>query len=104
MENPEHGACGLSGVPGLMISPFTLGSMEFGSKVDEPEAFRLLDRANRGWRQCHRHSQRLCLSPERGNRAALDQGEGAIASSWPRNSPCLPTVTTRTLAALRAEQ
>jgi aryl-alcohol dehydrogenase-like predicted oxidoreductase len=33
------------GRTGLMISPFTLGSMEFGSKVDEPEAFRLLDRA-----------------------------------------------------------
>lgn len=33
------------GRTGLMISPFTLGSMEFGSKVDEAEAFRLLDRA-----------------------------------------------------------
>jgi aryl-alcohol dehydrogenase-like predicted oxidoreductase len=33
------------GRTGLMISPFTLGSMEFGSKVDEAEAFRLLNRA-----------------------------------------------------------
>ena len=33
------------GRTGLMISPFTLGSMEFGSKVDETEASRLLDRA-----------------------------------------------------------
>jgi aryl-alcohol dehydrogenase-like predicted oxidoreductase len=33
------------GRTGLMISPFTLGSMEFGSKVDATEASRLLDRA-----------------------------------------------------------
>jgi aryl-alcohol dehydrogenase-like predicted oxidoreductase len=33
------------GRTGLMISPFTLGSMEFGSKVDPTEASRLLDRA-----------------------------------------------------------
>jgi aryl-alcohol dehydrogenase-like predicted oxidoreductase len=33
------------GRTGLMISPFTLGSMEFGSKVDATDASRLLDRA-----------------------------------------------------------
>ena len=30
------------GRTGLMISPLTLGTMEFGSKVDETEASRLL--------------------------------------------------------------
>jgi aryl-alcohol dehydrogenase-like predicted oxidoreductase len=33
------------GRTGLMISPFTLGSMEFGSKVNPTEASRMLDRA-----------------------------------------------------------
>jgi aryl-alcohol dehydrogenase-like predicted oxidoreductase len=33
------------GRTGLMVSPFTLGTMEFGSKVDETEASRLLNRA-----------------------------------------------------------
>jgi hypothetical protein len=35
------------GRTGLMISPLTLGSMEFGSKVDPTEASRLLDRASK---------------------------------------------------------
>jgi len=35
----------LFGRTGLMISPLTLGTMEFGSKLDENEASRLLDRA-----------------------------------------------------------
>ena len=30
------------GRTGLMVSPLTLGTMEFGSKVDETEASRLL--------------------------------------------------------------
>jgi aryl-alcohol dehydrogenase-like predicted oxidoreductase len=33
------------GRTGLMVSPFTLGTMEFGSKVDETEASRLLNSA-----------------------------------------------------------
>ena len=33
------------GRTGLMVSPFTMGTMEFGSKVDETEASRLLNRA-----------------------------------------------------------
>ncbi len=33
------------GRTGLRVSPFTLGAMEFGSKVDETEASRLLNRA-----------------------------------------------------------
>ena len=33
------------GRTGLRVSPFTLGTMEFGSKVDETEASRLLNRA-----------------------------------------------------------
>lgn len=33
------------GRTGLMVSPFTMGTMEFGSKVDETEASRLLSSA-----------------------------------------------------------
>jgi aryl-alcohol dehydrogenase-like predicted oxidoreductase len=33
------------GRTGLMVSPFTMGTMEFGSKVDETEASRLLNSA-----------------------------------------------------------
>lgn len=33
------------GRTGLLVSPFFLGTMEFGSKVDQREAARLFDRA-----------------------------------------------------------
>ena len=33
------------GRTGLLVSPFSLGTMEFGSKVDQSEAARLFDRA-----------------------------------------------------------
>ncbi len=33
------------GRTGLMVSPFTMGTMEFGSKVDETEASHLFNRA-----------------------------------------------------------
>ena len=91
------------GRTGLMISPFTLGSMEFGSKVDPTEASRLLDRA----------IEAGVIALDTANVHAGGQSEeivgrliaeGASASSLPRNSPCLPTFRTRTLEARRVAQ
>src|SRR4051812_29820906 len=60
------------GRTGLMISPVTLGSMEFGSKVDESEAAEVFGRSG-CWCQRHRYGQCVRLWQERGSRRPIDQ-------------------------------